>query len=73
MILVELKGKDLLRELNAAYAENEVIMTSCKSVLDCIESAEALSRVRHLRALRCFFCTGRRRCSFCVRVLCVFG
>ena len=55
MILVDLNGKDLLRELMSAYAGNDAISQACKSALDCIESAEALSKVRVAGPL---FCTG---------------
>lgn len=45
MILVDLNGKDLLKELMSAYVGNDAIAQACKSALDCIESAEALSKV----------------------------
>jgi hypothetical protein len=46
MILVDLNGKDLLRELMSAYVGNDAIAQACKSALDCIESAESLSKAR---------------------------
>ncbi len=64
LILVELNGKDLLREILVAYSDNEGITKPGRAAMECIEGAEALTRVRHsptwIALFDCLSCFGCR-------------